>query len=86
MKIPSDQKIRRQLLGAFRASAESGIYSSPAAFQGVGISKAIKWECRACGAENKSIRKECAKCGHEPVLGRRDFSPEGRKYDPSSED
>jgi uncharacterized membrane protein YvbJ len=41
-------------------------------YDAVGHSRAVAWECKKCGFENKAATQECKQCGHEPTLGRRD--------------
>lgn len=48
----------------------------------VGVIKATAWTCARCRHENKPHTFECGLCGHEPTAGRRDTTPEGRRYDP----
>jgi rRNA maturation endonuclease Nob1 len=57
----------------------------PSTWDKVGVAKQKKWRCKKCETDNPSIRTTCAECGHEPVLGRRDVNPEGRKYTPPDE-
>lgn len=51
----------------------------------IGVAKKTKWKCVKCGHEQHSAVKACTKCGHEPTAGRRDTTPEGRRYTPTDE-
>lgn len=49
---------------------------------GLSVTRGVKWACHECGHVNDKGDLSCARCSHEPVLGRRDHDPEGRRFDP----